>query len=166
MAAGSTYTPIATTTLGSATPSYTFSSISGSYTDLVLVAAMQRTGSAANCLIRVNGDSGSNYSFTFLYGDGSAADSSALSNQNQMQMDSRSYPPASGFNNMIANFQNYSNATTYKTVISRSNETSGGTEAFVNLWRNTAAITSIEVRIGSGNFATGSTFTLYGIAAA
>ena len=166
MAAGSTYTPIATTTLGSATSSFTFSSISGSYTDLVLVATMQRTGSPANCLVRVNGDSGSNYSNTFLYGDGSAAGSGRSSNQTQMQMDSRSFPPASGFNNMIANFQNYSNATTYKTVISRSNEASGGAEAFVNLWRNTAAITSIEIRIGSGNFATGSTFTLYGIAAA
>jgi hypothetical protein len=126
---------------------------------------MQRTGSAANCLIRVNGDSGSNYSNTFIYGDGSAAGSGRSSSQTQMQMDSRSFPPASGFNNMIANFQNYSNTTTNKTVINRSNEASGGAEAFVNLWRNTAAITSIEVRIGSGNFAAGSTFSLYGIAA-
>ena len=37
MAAGSTYTPIATTTLGSAQADVTFSSISGSYTDLVLI---------------------------------------------------------------------------------------------------------------------------------
>ena len=35
MAAGSTYTPIATTTLGSNVASYTFSSIAGTYTDLV-----------------------------------------------------------------------------------------------------------------------------------
>jgi hypothetical protein len=39
MAAGNTYTPIVTNTLSSATSSVTFSSISGSYTDLVLVIA-------------------------------------------------------------------------------------------------------------------------------
>ena len=37
MAAGSTYTPLATNTLSSSSASITFSSISGSYTDLVLV---------------------------------------------------------------------------------------------------------------------------------
>ena len=36
MAAGRTYEPIATTTLGSNATSVTFSNISGSYTDLVL----------------------------------------------------------------------------------------------------------------------------------
>jgi hypothetical protein len=36
MAAGNTYTPLATQTLGSAAASVTFSSISGAYTDLVV----------------------------------------------------------------------------------------------------------------------------------
>jgi hypothetical protein len=40
MPAGSTYTPIATTTLGSAQADVTFNSFSG-YTDLVLVANVQ-----------------------------------------------------------------------------------------------------------------------------
>ena len=37
MAAGNTYVALATQTLGSATATVTFSSISGAYTDLVLV---------------------------------------------------------------------------------------------------------------------------------
>ncbi len=44
---------------------------------------------------------------------------------------------------------------------------SGQVEANVSLWRNTAAITTIQVRNnGSYNFTSDSTFTLYGIKAA
>ena len=39
MAAGATYEPIATNTLGSAAASVTFSGISGSYTDLILITS-------------------------------------------------------------------------------------------------------------------------------
>jgi hypothetical protein len=35
-----------------------------------------------------------------------------------------------------------------------------------NLWRSTSAINIIEVTAGGANFASGSTFTLYGIKAA
>jgi hypothetical protein len=38
--------------------------------------------------------------------------------------------------------------------------------AVVGLWRNTASITSMTYSASANNFATGSTFTLYGIAAA
>ena len=68
--------------------------------------------------------------------------------------------------NLICQIQNYSNATTYKTNISRANSASDYTQAIVGLWRNTAAITSITILTSSGTFNTGSTFTLYGIAAA
>ena len=61
---------------------------------------------------------------------------------------------------------NYSNATTYKTVITRASNANNGVDAVVGLWRNTAAITSINVFLGTGNLDTGSTFTLYGIKAA
>jgi len=70
-----TYEPIATTTLGSATASVTFSSL-GSYTDIVLVCSVQSASSGdARINIRFNGDTASNYSGTFMYGDGSAAGS-------------------------------------------------------------------------------------------
>jgi hypothetical protein len=72
---------------------------------------------------------------------------------------------ATGGSVSILNFQNYSNSTTYKSVLTRVNN-SGFTMAWVNLWRSTAAITSITIYPYSGTFSSGSTFTLYGISAA
>ena len=65
MAAGATYTQIATTTLGSSQSTITFSSISGAYTDLVLVVTA-KVSSATDLWVRANSDSGSNYSYLIL----------------------------------------------------------------------------------------------------
>ena len=66
----------------------------------------------------------------------------------------------------ITNFQSYSNATIYKTILSR-NSTKTIVYGLAALWRNTAAITSIQLVPYSGsNFASGSTFALYGVKAA
>jgi hypothetical protein len=37
------------------------------------------------------------------------------------------------------------------------------TEALVGLWRNTSAISNIEIFCDGGSYTAGSTFTLYGI---
>jgi hypothetical protein len=58
---------------------------------------------------------------------------------------------------------NYSNTTTYKTIIARGSGASNEVKAQVNLWRSTSAITSITVYAGGGNFNSGASFTLYGI---
>ena len=64
-------------------------------------------------------------------------------------------------------FQNYSNSTTYKTVLSQGGNSDNYVFEWINLWRSTAAITSMELKVDdASNFASGSTFTLYGIAAA
>ena len=162
----STYEPIATTTLGSATATVTFSSISGSYTDLVLITQCGSTA-GGNLQIRIgNGsvDTGSNYSSTYLYGSGSAASSGRASNNTYLQFQ--------GMNNNLSGNQiihlfNYSNTTTFKTAISRSNAADLATSSWVNLWRSTSAINIMTIAESSGgNLITGSTFTLYGIKAA
>jgi hypothetical protein len=160
-----TYEPIATTTLGSAAASYTFSSIPSTYTDLVLVAVTKNSVVTVNGIfIRYNGDTASNYSTTFLYGNGTSAVSSRASSQTQAQI---GWDGSTDFVPTIINIQNYSNATTYKTALSRSNEPSSRVAAWVSLWRSTAAVTSITLTAESpANFAIGSTFTLYGIKAA
>ena len=171
MAAGSTYTPIATTTLGSAQASVTFSSISGSYTDLVLVGNLG-SASAYFANIRFNSDTGSNYSVTDLYGTGSSAGSARASNRSVGDIDFDVNLPSDVSSNFIANIMNYSNSTTYKTTLTRMNNAANGVSASVVLWRNTNAITSITILSASSNgantanIASGSTFTLYGIAAA
>lgn len=155
-----TYTPIATNTLASATSSVTFSSIPSTYTDLILIINGSNTIAGGN-YIQFNGDTATNYSVTFIYGDGTTAASSRSSSTNQ--------PYAFYFNTVqgtaILNIMNYANTTTYKTTLSRSN--SGDfTSARVTLWRSTAAITSILITNSAYQYSAGSTFTLYGIKAA
>lgn len=160
-----TYDCIATTTLSSAQSSVTFSSISGSFTDLVLVFAGAQTGAGVTYFgIRFNSDTGSNYSYTAIAGDGTTATSNRGSNQSYIYIALGS-PITSGQNNAIVHFQNYSNTTTYKTVLGRANNAAERTEAGVALWRSTSAITSMAISIAANNFASGSTFSLYGIKA-
>jgi len=169
MPAGSTYTPIATYTAPSAQATVTFSSIPGTYTDLVLICNIAQAAGNNSLRIRYNSDTGSNYSWTNLQGDGSAASSARASSQT-----SGLVAETTGSTSLelaiIANILNYSNSTTYKTHIGRGNRASALVDATVGLWRSTSAITRIDLALGgsfpTNNFATGSTFTLYGIASA
>ena len=167
-----TYEPIATTTLSTATATVTFSSISGSYTDLVLVlsARSSQTGATDGLAVRVNSDTGSNYSSTYLRGDGTSATSGRNSSDTYYRFAFDAVVAsgaASGtFSATIIHFMNYSNTTTNKTIIGRANVAGSGTDAVVGLWRNTNAITSVSCIGYGGNLETGSTFTLYGIKAA
>ena len=169
MAAGNTYTPIATTTLSSNQLSYTFTSIPGTYTDLILVANAKSTqaGSGGNGMwVNLNNDTATNYSEILMYGDGTSASSYR---QAQAYFVGGDIPQASntatGIN--ILQFMNYSNATTYKPVLTRSNLANSSTYLSIAQWRSTSAITSIKLqRDGSNSLAAGSTFTLYGIASA
>jgi len=169
-----TYENIATTTLGSNQATVSFTSINGSFTDLVLVINGGTSDGNEGAQFRVgNGsaDSGSNYSMTNLAGNGSTVSSARVSNQTAGRFNQTTSFGATNSltSNIIVHFMNYSNTTTNKTVISRTNVTSGsfpGTETMVNLWRSTSAINVIELRqSGSGQYLSGTTFTLYGIKA-
>ena len=166
----STYEPIATTTLGSSQSSITFGSggtISQAYTDLILVSNILWSSAATKSLaVQIgNGsvDTGTNYSYTLLNGDGSTT----LSDRNSNLSFGRIGIAYGSYFNSIAHFQNYSNTTTYKTILSRSNAPSGYVDSCVSLWRSTSAINVITIYVNAGaNFDAGSTFTLYGIKAA
>jgi hypothetical protein len=164
-----TYVALRTETVATAANSVTFSlsGISG-YTDLVLVSSAQgASGSPQNLLFQLNGDNGTGslYSSTWLTGNGSAASSSRLADRTGGYLDIAGYAPiGTSFNTVLTHFNNYSNSTTNKTIISRANSAATGTDAVVSLWRNTAAITSIKIYFASNNIAVGSTFSLYGIA--
>jgi len=155
-----TYEPIATTTLGSATASYTFSSIPATYTDLVLVANFSKSA-AARLDMQFNGDTGSNYSYTRLNGNGTSASSDRLSNFGVIDA---GYTDTT-ISTSIIQINNYANTTTQKTAMIRANASSLNVGLFLGLWRSTAAINSITLG-GGNNLQTGSTFTLYGIKAA
>lgn len=157
--ATNTYVALATQTLSSATTTVTFSSIPQGYTDLFFVANVSGSG-PQYARYRFNGDTGSNYSFTVITGDGSSATSSRAASQSGLNMGLNN-PTATNFLHVM----NYSNTTTNKTVLARRNSASFGLDQYVGLWRSTAAINSIEF-YSPNNFDIGSTFSLYGIAAA
>jgi hypothetical protein len=170
MAAGPTYEPIATTTLGSASATVSFTGISSSYTDLVLVISAADNAGANVYLQMGNGsiDTGSNYSDTILTGNGTTAYSARDTSQTKILYAYEGTPPTSpSFGTYIIQFMNYSNTTTYKTVLSRANSASSGVDAIVGLWRSTSAINQIQLSAqGATTYSVGSTFTLYGIKSA
>ena len=167
-----TYESIASTTLGASAASVTFSSISGSYTDLVIVGQYSFISNGiryANFRVG-NGsvDTGSNYSNTYFDSYTGSAGSGRNSN---LTLGLFSYSSNAGLTTSqyqvgIMHFMNYSNTTTNKTTLSRNMSAGDMTSLYVNLWRSTAAINTIQVISGNADFASGSTFTLYGIKAA
>jgi hypothetical protein len=169
MAAGATYEPIATTTLSSASPTVTFSSISSSYTDLVLVAQLT-TAAATNMRIRFNGNTASNYGSTHMGGTGgSVLTAVETTNTAGLLEYNGGYPNggASSVATYVIHLNNYSNTTTWKTYLSRASNAGTGTEVTAGTWRQTSAINEVQVRTSSGgNISVGSIFTLYGIKAA
>ena len=168
MPAGKTYTPLARTTLTSAAATVTFSNISQTYTDLVLIASMMGSTAGADIRVQLNSDTGSNYSLTRLMGYTSAT-SNRASNATYFQTTNYVGIGATEPTTNVYQFLNYSNTTTYKTMLTRHNQfqsTYAETAAQVGLWRSTSAISSIVFSLSSGNYASGSTFTLYGILAA
>ena len=161
-----TYTPISTQTLGSNQTSITFSSIAATYTDLKLVLSGLVQG---DVYIRFNSDTGTNYSQTIL-GVNSSNIGSALSGRasNTSIIYSDFY---GGFANTYPtqiswDIMNYSNTTTYKTVLGRAGivSTQPAINQAVMLWRSTSAINAIS--LAGGTFSTGLVVTLYGIKAA
>ena len=169
MTTGNTFSQIASTTLSSTAASVTFSSIAGTYTDLVLVIVGANAG-GSRVRYQFNSDTGSNYSRTNLVGTGSSA--ASYSGSNNTVADLNVIGGATALTapyTIITNFQNYSNTTTYKTLITRfgSNDSAApAVETIVNLWRSTSAINRIDIIPLGGNFVVGSTFNLYGITAA
>jgi len=174
MTAGATYDKIATTTLGSAAASITFSSIAASWTDLrlVMVGTLNTGTPAYYPALIFNADTATNYSWTRVSGSGSTASSSAIINRNWLDC-----TPAGGWSTTIPSLLTvdlFSYAgSTYKTVLMQNANDANGSgtvESDVGLWRSTAAITSIKIQVYNATagyqFATGTIATLYGIKAA
>ena len=169
MAAGATYEPIATTTLGSAAASITFSSISSAYTDLrvVLLSSTATAGNAVNYL-RFNSDTGSNYSSTWLTGNGSTASSSSETSATFIRGGENANNTDAGLSLITYDVFSYAGST-YKTALvtnSRDENGSGSTYRIVGLWRSTSAINTLTIASSAGNYKAGTTATLYGIKAA
>jgi len=167
MAAGQTYTPIATSTLGSNTATVSFSSFSG-YTDLILVSVARHTGSGmVGAYINFNSDTGANYSQTRLYTNGSGSTSDRNASASTIEYN---YIGGSNFTPTYVNIMNYSNSISYKPILIKWNSLGNGSASYfleeICQWKNSSPITTITLTTSSNSYTTGSTFTLYGIKAA
>lgn len=154
-----TYDLIDSITLGSSASTVTFSSIPAGG-DLAIVVETTLTGNAS-INFRLNNDSGSNYSFVLMRGDGSAADSSDTSSTTQ-----GTFGYSVGKSLATAEIFDYSATDKHKSVLSRFNN-STYVFAHANRWADTSAVNRIDfILTGGESFAAGSTFYLYDIAKA
>lgn len=162
----SAYVPLANVTLGTTATSVTFSSISQSYRDLVLVA-YSATTSDSNFWVQLNGDTGNNYSAINMVGvGGNSYFSQNLSTGTYNYFDVPGGVGGADGMTFIINFMDYSATDKHKSVLWRNDKASAGTQAEVGRWASTSAITSILIdQYLSRVFGAGSTFALYGVSA-
>lgn len=166
---------IATVTVGSGgSSSVTFSSIPSTYTHLQVRAISRTSRTAGNdpVYIRFNSDSGNNYAWHAVEGNGASVTAYGYASQAQgwIYIAADSNSPSNVFGSHITDILDYANTNKYKTVrnIGGVDNNGSGVIGFDSvLWQNTNAITSISFTNLSGtNFAQYSHFALYGIKSA
>jgi hypothetical protein len=117
----------------------------------------------AGMRIRLNGDTGNNYNFVRAHGSGSVAESDGASNFSSFALQLVDYS-ASTVLPFVLQFMDYSATDKHKTMLARPNSSANSVGMEAHRWANTSAVTSILVYLNTGNYSTGSTFALYGIA--
>lgn len=166
--------PIATTLLGSAAANVTFSNIPQGYKHLQIrgIARSDQASTGQSALwVQFNGDTGSNYSWHRLYGNGATATAGAGTSTTWMLAGVGAYAsnPANEFGASVVDILDYANVYKYKTVRGLSGEDENGA-GYVGLhsglWMNTAAISTITIQPGSPyNWVANSRFSLFGVKA-
>jgi len=168
-AAGGAYESIATVTGNGSATSLNFSSITSAYSHLqIRWISYDGTGNAL--YLRFNDDSGNNYTFHQVYGNGSTAAAGGFTSQSGEYIGFQGYNGSSYRTTGIVDILDYANANKYKTTRSIfgadfNNTQTGYVMLNSNLWLNSAAITKITI-YSSTAFDANSQFALYGIKAA
>ena len=146
--------------------SVTFSSIPADYQHLQLRWNLDNGGNT-QLLLRMNSDTGSNYSFHLLYGTGSSAAATGGSSATSINYGGFA-GTSSGLAVGIIDIVDYASTTKYKTTKTFSGRDTNGTgwiQLSSGLWQSTSAITSITLIDPNYTFSNG-TIALYGIKAA
>ena len=164
---GGSYDAIGTVVVGSGGQStVTFSSIPSTYKHLQIRGIGITSTAATSHRIRMNSDTGSNYAVHYLLGDGGSASAGAITSTTNgfisTSPNSTIYPGIS-----VCDILDYSNTNKYKTTRSLGGGDMNGAGGYVvlysSVWMNTAAITSLTLFPGLGNFSEYTQFDLYGI---
>lgn len=169
---GGALTQIATQDVASAVASVTFSSIPGTYRDLVLVGVTRTDSANASDHIqfRANGDTGANYdwqTFVALGTTNAAAEGIGVTFADLAEATGGGTGTAIP-GSFTLDIADYAGTTFHKsfraTSVARiSTGGSGQRDRLASgFWRSTAAITSLTAFPAAGNFVAGSRFALYG----
>ena len=169
-----TYTLISSNVLASSAASVTFSAIPATYTDLVVRASIRsdRANVADGLFLTFNSDTASVYSATYLsVNNSSSVVGSGYANGTPTNVYYFYTDGANATANTFSNTELYipSYTASQNKPLSLTSMAEGNTAAFsmgvnAGLWRNNAAVTSINiVSFVGANFVTGSSFYLYGI---
>lgn len=155
-----TYTALATLTLTGTDSEIVFASIPATYRDLVLVVA-GTSDSNSGLYLRFNSDTGTNYTTVGMYGNGS----SAISFSQSLSFTNTNFISSSQGVNTVQ-VMDYSATDKHKTLLARASYAGNQAQAAAARWASTSAITSITLFMDAGrSFATGTTFSLYGVIA-
>lgn len=166
-----TYTLIASSTVGSGgAANIEFTSIPGTYTDLLVKVSARGDSSGTDIKIQFNGSTSSVYTYKRLYGTGSSVATSGTTTTNLINnMIAQSSYTANTFGNGEIYIFNYTSSDAKSVSIdgvTENNATGSFVTLTAGLWNpaTQAAITSIKLEIDGGpNFVQHSTAYLYGI---
>ena len=152
-----------------------FTSIPATYTHLQVRAIMRCTTAAtgtSDLFLTMNSDTGSNYSYHLLQGNGASVAAAGAATQTKISMQNsipRANATASVFGASVIDILDYANTNKYKTTRSLNGANQNDTNDafrilfFSGLWQSTSAITSLKLAPEADNFAQYSHFALYGI---
>lgn len=158
--------PIATTLLGvGGSATITFSNIPNTYKHLQIRYINTTSTVNQNLDFQFNGDTGSNYAWHRLLGDGASAIADSTASTTVMRI-GRSGGNSTSFAGGIFDVLDYANTSKYKTARTLyGTDQNGSGLIFLSsgLWQNTAAVTSITITPAAGSFSQYSRFSLYGI---
>lgn len=167
---------IATVTVGSGgAANVEFTSIPSTYTHLQIRCIHRSTATSAGAFYAIkyqmNNDTGSNYTYHYIVGTGSAANAYAGTSQTDgwAGVCTSDGITASVYSAGVIDILDYANTNKYKTMrVLNGTDANGTGEAFFmsSLWMSTSAITSIKLYPNAGNWKQYSHFALYGIRSA
>lgn len=164
--------PLQVITVGPAgASSVSFTNIPGTYSHLQIRGIFRATSSGTTPLIRLNSDTGSNYAWHRLQGNGTAASAQGYSSQTNVQfLASLGLPSAtSTFGAVIIDILDYANTNKFKTLRILDGADlngSGNIELTSGLWQSTSAMTAFSIACDVNSFAQYSQFALYAVKAA
>jgi hypothetical protein len=147
--------------------SISFTVIPATYKHLqIRGVGLSNVGNQRDIWVTLNSDSGANYSWHRLYGDGSSAAADSGANANYMILGRASETGVSNLGAIVFDILDYADSNKYKTARSLAGRDANGSGTIwlnSGSWRSTSAVTTITLKPQSDSWNQYSSFALYGI---